>query len=171
MPATTRTTNPAAFLRRLQSPVGLLELTSDGKAITTLAIARAGRVPRHDEPERSVAVLERAATQLTEYFDGRRKHFTLRTAVEGTEFQQRVWDGLSAVVWGSATTYGALGAVAGRPGAGRATGAAVRANPIPIIVPCHRVLALNGHITGYSWGDGIETKAWLLEHEGIPHKR
>jgi methylated-DNA-[protein]-cysteine S-methyltransferase len=71
--------------------------------------------------------------------------------------------------WGEVISYGELGHATGRPTAGRAVGGAVGANPVPIIVPCHRVLGVSGRITGYSGGEGIPTKSWLLEHEGIPH--
>lgn len=115
-------------------------------------------------------MLETAAKQLSEYFAGKRRTFTLPIAPRGTPFQRQVWDGLSAVPWGEATSYGELGAGTGRATAGRAVGGAVGANPLPIIVPCHRVLASDLRITGYSGGNGVPTKIWLLEHEGIAHK-
>ena len=74
------------------------------------------------------------------------------------------------LAWGEVASYGSVGLATGRPTAGRAVGGAVGANPIPIIVPCHRILASNGRITGYSGGNGIPTKAWLLDHEGIVHR-
>src|SRR5690606_5315882 len=115
-------------------------------------------------------VLERAAEQLTQYFAGKRRSFTLPTAPGGSEFQRQVWQGLTEVPWGEVRSYGELGAATGRATAGRAVGGAVGANPLPIIIPCHRVLGSNGVITGYSAGEGIPTKAWLLAHEGIPHR-
>lgn len=160
------TTSPA-WLRRIDSPIGRLELRSDGKAIISLSIEKGGHLPLESMPEKSNHVLDRAARQLDEYFAGRRRSFSLTLAARGTEFQHAIWDQLAALEWGEVTTYGELGLGTGRPTAGRAVGGAIGANPIPIIVPCHRVLGSDGRITGYSGGDGIPTKLWLLEHEGI----
>jgi methylated-DNA-[protein]-cysteine S-methyltransferase len=158
------------FIRRVESPIGRLELTSDGKSITSLTIERAGHLPLEELDESSTGVLERAVKQLSQYFAGKRRSFALPTAPGGTEFQRQIWTGLTEVPWGEATTYGQLGASTGRATAGRAVGGAVGANPLPIIVPCHRVLASNGKITGYSGGNGVPTKVWLLDHEGIVHR-
>ena len=158
------------FIRRVESPVGRLEITSDGKAITSLTIERAGHLPLEELEENTNGVLERAVKQLSQYFAGKRRTFALPTNPGGTEFQRQIWDGLTEVPWGEATTYGQLGASTGRATAGRAVGGAVGANPLPIIVPCHRVLALGGKITGYSGGNGVPTKVWLLDHEGIAHR-
>jgi methylated-DNA-[protein]-cysteine S-methyltransferase len=158
------------YLRRIDSPVGRLELTSDGTSITFLTIERNGHLPLEELAENSTSVIDLAVKQLQEYFEGKRRTFTLPTAPRGTGFQRQIWAGLSAVPWGAATTYGELGASTGRATAGRAVGGAVGANPLPIIVPCHRVLASNGKITGYSGGNGVPTKVWLLEHEGIAHR-
>ena len=163
-------TEPAPeFLRRVDSPIGRLELTSDGAAITSLSIERFGHLPLEEHPERSNRILDRAAKQLGEYFAGKRKSFDLPVKATGTAFQQAVWAELARLPFGAVISYGQLGLATGRPTAGRAVGGAVGANPIPLIVPCHRVLASNNRITGYSGGDGIPTKSWLLDHEGIPH--
>lgn len=162
--------SPPTYLRRMDSPIGRLELTSDGDAVTSLTIERAGHLPYEELDENSTAVLELAARQLSEYFAGTRHDFDLPTAAVGSQFQRQVWDGLTRVPWGEATSYGQLGVDTGRATAGRAVGGAVGANPLPIIVPCHRVLATGGKITGYSGGNGIPTKVWLLEHEGISHR-
>jgi methylated-DNA-[protein]-cysteine S-methyltransferase len=163
-------TSTPAFLRRVDSPIGRLEVTSDGSAITGLAIERQGHLPFEEQAEKSNELLERAAQQLTEYFAGTRKDFDLPISLKGTEFQQSVWSQLSDLGFGEVASYGQLGVGTGRATAGRAVGGAVGANPIPIIVPCHRVLASNSRITGYSGGEGIPTKVWLLAHEGIAHK-
>ena len=163
------TTSSPAYLRRVESPIGRLEITSDGDAITGLSIARDGHLPFEEVAENSNAVLDRAAQQLTEYFAGARKDFDLPVTLKGTEFQQSVWSQLNGLGFGEVASYGELGLATGRATAGRAVGGAVGANPIPIIVPCHRVLASNNRITGYSGGEGISTKAWLLAHEGITH--
>jgi methylated-DNA-[protein]-cysteine S-methyltransferase len=169
--STPESTTAAApfYLRRVTSPIGVLEITSDGESITSLSIERDGMLPHDDEPEQSTALLERAADQLAEYFAGTRHDFDLPLALRGTEFQHSVWRELRSIPWGDVRSYGDVGIATGRATAGRAVGGAVGANPIPIIVPCHRVLAYGGKITGYSGGNGIPTKAWLLDHEGIAH--
>jgi methylated-DNA-[protein]-cysteine S-methyltransferase len=158
------------YLRRLPSPLGRIELTSDGEHLTGLAIEKSGTLPREDEGERSCSVLDDAVRQLTEYFAGDRRSFELPLAAAGTEFQRSVWHELNQLPFGLSISYAAIGRATGRLTAGRAVGGAVGANPIPIIVPCHRVLASNHRITGYSGGEGIPTKVWLLEHEGIAHR-
>lgn len=157
------------FISRVDSPIGRIEVASDGDAITSLAIERDGALPHDDLVDTGTNVLDRAAAQLAEYFANRRREFDLPVALAGTAFQQAVWQQLQTLPWGSATSYGAIGKATGRPTAGRAVGGAIGANPIPIIVGCHRVLASNKRITGYSGGNGIPTKAWLLDHEGISH--
>lgn len=158
---------PPEGLLRVESPIGRLELTSDGNSLTTLTIEKDGILPLDAVAERSNRVLNRVARQLDEYFAGRRRSFSVSLAAKGTTFQHAVWDHLSELEWGEVTTYGELGLSTGRPTAGRAVGGAIGANPIPIIVPCHRVLGSDGRVTGYSGGAGIPTKLWLLEHEGI----
>ena len=157
------------WLRRVDSPIGRLEVGSDGTHIVSLSIERAGTLPHDTIPESSNAVLDAAAEQLEEYFSGSRQSFDLPVSLSGTVFQQQVWAALEDLAWGEVISYGELGIITGRPTAGRAVGGAVGANPIPLIVPCHRVLATNGRITGYSGGNGIPTKIWLLDHEGIGH--
>jgi methylated-DNA-[protein]-cysteine S-methyltransferase len=157
-------------VRRIDSPIGRIELTSDGQAVTSLSIERAGTLPWEAEPERSTAVLDAAVDQLGEYFAGTRRDFDVPVALAGTEFQRSVWQQLGGLAFGEVVSYGEIGHATGRATAGRAVGGAVGANPIPIIVPCHRVLASDGRITGYSGGNGIPTKVWLLDHEGIAHR-
>jgi methylated-DNA-[protein]-cysteine S-methyltransferase len=160
---------PPAHIARIDSPIGRIEITSDGDAITSLSIERAGTLPFDELPENTSPLLELAARQLGEYFSGTRHTFELPVALAGTEFQKSIWSQLVDIEWGDVMSYGELGIVSGRATAGRAVGGAVGANPIPIIVPCHRVLATNRRITGYSGGNGIPTKVWLLDHEGIEH--
>jgi methylated-DNA-[protein]-cysteine S-methyltransferase len=164
-----QTSTTPDFLRRMQSPIGRIEIVGNGQAITSLSIERDGRLPFDDLPERSDAILDRAVAQLDEYFAGHRHDFDLPVSLAGTAFQLAVWEQLVDLEFGEVVSYGELGMATGRATAGRAVGGAVGANPIPIIVPCHRVLGSDGRITGYSGGDGITTKAWLLEHEGIAH--
>jgi methylated-DNA-[protein]-cysteine S-methyltransferase len=163
------TTSPAA-LRRIDSPIGRIEIVGDGAAVTALSIERDGTLPHDDQPERPDAVLDRAARQLEQYFAGQRHDFDVPVNLAGTAFQLSVWQQLVDLEWGEVVSYGDLGRGTGRATAGRAVGGAVGANPVPIIVPCHRVLGSDGTITGYSGGEGIPTKSWLLAHEGIAHR-
>lgn len=165
------TSTPPVFLSRIDSPLGRLELGSDdGQSLSSLSIERDGRLPWDGTPERDAPVLGRAREQLAEYFAGTRRDFDVPVATHGSEFQEQVWRELSSVPFGTVLSYGELGRVTGRATAARAVGGAVGANPVPIIVPCHRVLASDGRITGYSGGNGVPTKAWLLDHEGIAHR-
>ncbi|HYC58036.1 MAG TPA: methylated-DNA--[protein]-cysteine S-methyltransferase [Thermoanaerobaculia bacterium] len=102
--------------------------------------------------------------QLQEYFAGKRKTFELDLAPRGTPFQLAVWNELMKIGYGETITYAELAQRIGKPNAVRAVGAANGANPIPLIVPCHRVIGSNGTLTGY--GGGIDRKQWLLAHEG-----
>jgi len=157
-------------LRRLDSPIGRIEVVGDGAAIVSLAIERDGALPHDELDERPDAVTDRAVAQLAEYFAGARHDFDVPVSLAGTAFQLAVWEQLVDLEWGEVISYGELGHATGRDTAGRAVGGAVGANPVPIIVPCHRVLGASGLITGYSGGEGISTKSWLLAHEGIAHK-
>jgi methylated-DNA-[protein]-cysteine S-methyltransferase len=112
------------------------------------------------EGEAAVAELRR---QLTEYFAGERRQFDLELAPAGTEFQQRVWAELQRIPYGETVSYGDIARRLGRPGASRAVGLANGSNPLPIVVPCHRVIGADGSLTGY--GGGLEAKARLLELE------
>jgi methylated-DNA-[protein]-cysteine S-methyltransferase len=163
--ATTQTL--PTFIKRIDSPIGRIEVTADDKAITSLSIERAGHLPYEELPEQSSKLLDLAAKQLREYFAGKRHNFELPLEASGTPFQESIWAQLSDIEWGEVRSYGELGIASGRASAGRAVGGAVGANPIPIIIPCHRVLAGDRRITGYSGGNGIPTKVWLLEHENI----
>ena len=168
-PPSTRTPSPV-HLRRLDSPIGRIELLGDGIAVTSLSIARSDELPHDDLAEQSDAVLDVAADQLAEYFAGKRQVFDVPVKAAGTAFQHAVWERLGRLGWGEVTSYGEIGLATGRPTAGRAVGGAIGANPVPILVGCHRVLASDGRITGYSGGEGIPTKVWLLDHEQIPHR-
>jgi methylated-DNA-[protein]-cysteine S-methyltransferase len=110
------------------------------------------------------ALLSHVRRQLTEYFDGTRTTFDLRLDAAGSAFERRVWDLLRAIPYGATTSYGELARRLGDPRATRAVGAANGKNPIPIIVPCHRVVGARGELTGF--GGGLDRKRWLLEHEG-----
>lgn len=108
-------------------------------------------------------LLDRAADQLAAYFAGTRRDFDLPLRVNASEFQQRVCDAISAIPFGDTRTYGDLARDLGVPA--QAIGQGCGGNPIPILIPCHRVLGANG-LGGFSGRGGVETKVWLLRHEG-----
>ena len=110
-------------------------------------------------------VLEETASQLDDYFAGKRKSFDLPLRFLGTEFQTAVWDSLRKIPFGRVTTYGEIAEAIGKPKAMRAVGIAVGENPFSIIVPCHRVVGRDGSLTGY--GGGFDAKRYLLNLEGI----
>ena len=147
------------------SPIGRLELVEQGGALVAIRFdAPVDGSPHHDRG--GSAVLDEAHRQLVEYFAGDRRVFDLPLRPGGTEFQRRVWRLLAAVPWGTTTTYGALAAALGLPaGASRAVGAANGANPIPVVLPCHRVVGADGTLTGYA--GGLARKALLLRLEGV----
>jgi methylated-DNA-[protein]-cysteine S-methyltransferase len=116
------------------------------------------------------SVLQDAKKQLTSYFKGKSKELNFATELEGTAFQKSVWKEISKIGFGEVTTYAEIAKNIGNPKAVRAVGGAVGSNPVPLIVGCHRVLGASGKITGYSGGDGLPTKRWLLALEGIETK-
>ncbi|HVL48837.1 MAG TPA: methylated-DNA--[protein]-cysteine S-methyltransferase [Candidatus Thermoplasmatota archaeon] len=142
----------------LETTLGLLRVRASAKAIVAVEF-----VDETDEgPEPSDLAME-AARQLAEYFTGVRRRFDLPLAPEGTAFQKRAWRELRAIPYGRRTTYGAIAERLGDGGAARAVGAATGANPLAIVVPCHRVVSATGALTGYS--HGVARKKWLLVHE------
>jgi methylated-DNA-[protein]-cysteine S-methyltransferase len=151
------------IVRRLRTPIGELTLTASDAALTGIYFpgSRVAPPAGHDGPN---GILDQACDQLTEYFAGQRIAFNVPLAAAGSEFEHRVWDLLRAIPYGSTTSYGALAQRLGDLTLARAVGAANGKNPIPIIVPCHRVIGTNGDLTGF--GGGIERKRWLLQHEG-----
>jgi methylated-DNA-[protein]-cysteine S-methyltransferase len=152
------------FYSELATPVGPVTLVSDGARLTTIMLLPAAAVvPANAEWRESAERLAEARAQLTAYFAGELQDFSLPLAPEGTSFQRAVWSALRQIPFGVTTTYGALAASLGQPGAARAVGAANRLNPHAIVVPCHRVIGSNGRLTGYA--GGLERKAFLLAHE------
>ncbi|MCK9994671.1 MAG: methylated-DNA--[protein]-cysteine S-methyltransferase [Candidatus Krumholzibacteria bacterium] len=148
----------------LNSPLGKLTLESDGKALTRI------RLPEEEWEEdpainrvRKPDLFKDAAAQLGAYFRGEAIDFDLELNPPGTPFQKMVWDLLREIPSGQTITYGELAIRTGNPKASRAVGAANGKNPIPIIIPCHRVIGSNGKLTGYA--GGLEAKKKLLEIE------
>jgi methylated-DNA-[protein]-cysteine S-methyltransferase len=148
----------------LDSPIGELLATRDDGGITGLDLP-ASRHPRRVSPEwvRDDTAFDDIRTQLREYFAGERQDFDLPLNAGGSRFQSLVWDALIRIPYGETTSYGKLAVSIGHPDGPRAVGLANGQNPIPIIVPCHRVIGANGSLTGY--GGGLDTKRWLLDHE------
>jgi methylated-DNA-[protein]-cysteine S-methyltransferase len=148
----------------VDTPIGPLTLEAGPDGLT--AVHFPGQAPPLDEGDRDPAALAAAAKQLCEYFAGERHAFDLRVDLHGTPLQRQVWERLQAIPYGETTTYRTLATELGRPAAVRAIGAAVGRTPVPIVVPCHRVLGSDGSLTGY--GGGIERKRALLDLESSP---
>ncbi|MEP7020272.1 MAG: methylated-DNA--[protein]-cysteine S-methyltransferase [Pseudonocardiales bacterium] len=148
----------------IDSPIGPLLAVRDEVGLTGLYLPNA-RHPVSVAPdwERDDDAFDDVRAQLDEYFAGRRRDFDLPLHMIGTAFQQRVWTALLDIPYGETTSYGKTAAAIGAPTASRAVGLANGQNPIPIIVPCHRVVGANGSLTGY--GGGLEAKRWLLALE------
>ena len=148
----------------IDSPVGRLLLAGAGGALSCIHF----QAPRRRRPDPAWrydgAALAVAAAELAEYFEGKRRAFTVPVALAGTEFQLGVWKLLQAIPYGTTVSYGELARRIGRPDAARAVGLANGANPVPIIVPCHRVIGADGSLTGF--GGGLNTKRTLLDLEG-----
>jgi len=156
---------------RFPSPIGELVLTASDTALKGVffPVRRNRSAPEagwveDDGRGPAGALLARVRRQLTEYFEGTRTSFDLPLAAAGSAFERRVWDLLRTIPHGATTSYGELARRLGDPRATRAVGAANGKNPIPIIVPCHRVVGARGELTGF--GGGLDRKRWLLEHEG-----
>ncbi|MDR8390109.1 methylated-DNA--[protein]-cysteine S-methyltransferase [Aliifodinibius sp. S!AR15-10] len=143
----------------LETPVGTLQITVNENYIRKIIFT-----DRPDGARTSHPVLLKVRAQLREYFEGKRKTFDLPLQPEGTEFQQRVWKVLSNIPYGTTITYQELAEKLGNPDSIRAAGRANGQNPLPIVIPCHRVIGANGKLVGYS--GGIDRKKWLLKYEG-----
>jgi methylated-DNA-[protein]-cysteine S-methyltransferase len=147
-----------------ETPIGELLLAGDTDALSMIGFPK-GSMRRDPEPDwiYNEEPFQKVCTQLTEYFAGERKDFDLPLSLSGTEFQVSVLEALQQIPYGETTSYGAIAKQIGRPKAVRAVGAANGRNPIPIIVPCHRVIGSSGDLTGF--GGGLDTKAELLRLE------
>lgn len=157
----------AIFVSTVPSPLGTLLLYSDRKGLVALDF------PGADVMEGSVRTalesrepLKRAAAALAAYFqEGKPLPRTLKSRLDGTDFQRKVWAAIEAIPLGKTKTYGEIALLIGHPGASRAVGAACGANPLPLFIPCHRVLASNGRLGGFT--GGLDVKRRLLKLEGI----
>jgi methylated-DNA-[protein]-cysteine S-methyltransferase len=152
---------------RFPSPIGELVIIASDDGLTGVWFPGKGSVAaaaRDDERGPASALLARASEQLADYFAGTRTTFDVPLDAGGTAFERRVWEALRTIPYGTTLSYGELARRLGDMRATRAVGAANGKNPIPIIVPCHRVIGANGALTGF--GGGLDRKRWLLEHEG-----
>ena len=156
------------YSTEFESPVGTLELHVSAKGLQQILL------PNRNSDNKRAAVgksdehplLIQIGHQLSQYFDGQRKRFNIPLHLEGTDFQVQIWKSLESIEYGLTSTYGELAKRVGRAKAARAVGAASAANPIPIILPCHRVIGANGALTGYGGGTSLlHIKRYLLELE------
>ncbi len=151
-----------------ETPVGPLRLFFTDRGLTALEFAgdeSMSRLPDDSLPPPLMPLVEAARRELTAYFNGAPTDFAALTLdPRGTPFQLRVWQELRRIPWGQTISYGELARRVGSPKASRAVGQANAVNPIPLIIPCHRVIAADGGLGGYS--SGLDRKRWLLRHEG-----
>ena len=144
----------------MASPLGGLEIAVENDAIAALNWIDPPEAPA--QPEHPV--LRAALAQLDAYFAGTLKDFDLPLAAKGDPFERAVWDAMLGIDYGRTLTYGDIAAATAHPA--QAVGGACGRNPIPIFIPCHRVVGAGMRLTGYSGRGGVETKRWLLAHEG-----
>ena len=148
----------------IDTPIGRILLVGNGEALIRVGLPDARHpLPVAPEWRRDRTALAEARAQFEAYFDGVRIDFDLRLAPEGSAFQRRVWDALCDIPYASTISYAELARRIGNPKASRAVGLANGANPLAIVVPCHRVIGADGSLTGY--GGGLPAKRFLLDLE------
>jgi len=149
----------STYFKTINSPIGILKLGSDEWQLKSIAFDAEFVEDVTDLPE----IMGVAEKQLAEYFSGKRHRFDLPVGPEGTEFQKRVWEKVAAVSFGQTKSYIEIARELKSENFSRAVGMANGKNPLPIIIPCHRIIGQNGKLTGYA--GGLERKKWLLLHE------
>jgi len=150
----------------MSSPVGMLRLTASARGVKSIEVIKGSRAANATVPRNGAGTIVRQAEkELREYFSGRRQKFTVKLDLDGTEFQRTAWEAMRRIPFGSTISYGDQAKAIGKPKAFRAVGSANGRNPVPIIVPCHRVLASDGSLGGYSLG--LSMKRRLLALEGV----
>lgn len=152
----------------LDTPIGRLRLAAADEGLAAVIFPNQKDIvlPKRDGSAKAQAHLAKALKALDLYFEGKKKDFTgLTLAATGTTFQKSVWKALARIPFGETRSYADVAKEIGNPKGMRAVGLANGRNPIPVIVPCHRVIGANGSLTGF--GGGLPTKKWLLEFEGI----
>ena len=154
--------------RELSTPIGTLTLVASAEGLTNILFdgesPAEANLPDDLPIDESDPTLEAASVQLCEYFEGRRTEFDLPLDLRGTDFQRQAWLALAEVPYGATTSYGAQAEAIGRPGAARAVGAANGQNPVPIVLPCHRIVGADGSLTGFGGGLGLKQRLLDLEH-------
>lgn len=148
------------FYSTMESPIGTLYLIGTKDYLCQIKIHCPKEITRQDLP-----LFQEAQRQLKEYFSGKRKVFQLPIFFQGTPFQEKVWRSLLNIPYGTTKSYQEIAREIGNEKAVRAVGGAVHCNPLPLILPCHRVIGKNGSLVGF--GLGLSTKKWLLEHERL----
>lgn len=175
------------YSKEISTPCGPLTLLCDGRALVAIRFGReasgtattgtaktgsGAEAFEKEEPARKERaareILEQAAREIGEYFEGCRREFTFPTEAAGTPFQQAVWNALKEIPYGETRSYGEIARQIGHPRASRAVGQANNRNPLPIVVPCHRVIGASGALTGYA--GGLDIKVRLLELERTPRR-
>jgi len=160
---------PEFFYGSMESPIGRLTIVATEEGLTEIRFPNqrttpdAGAPPTGHSKSNGARFIDQALTQLSKYFAGQLTVFDLTLAPHGTDFQQAVWTQLRAIPYGTTASYGAIAAAICKPTAARAVGMANSKNPLPIVVPCHRIIGSNGALTGFS--GGLDIKRWLLAHE------
>lgn len=153
--------------RHVDSPLGPILLAGDTNGLRHVTLSQDGAAtePHADWQPAYGGELDEAARQLEKYFEGKLKSFALKLNPEGTAFQRRVWEELGRIPYGQTRTYGEVAEAIGQPSAMRAVGGASGANPLPVVIPCHRVLGSDGSLTGFT--AGLANKEALLKLEGV----
>lgn len=159
--------NDACSFTHFRSPVGTLTIAAVESGVVFLGFGRLTPpvFPVSAAIPRKTAFLENVCSELNAWFAGDLRNFSVPVRLSGTPFQLAVWEAVAAIPWGERRTYGEIARTIGRPGAARAVGGACNRNPVPIIIPCHRVVGADGSLTGF--GGGLDIKARLLERESI----
>lgn len=142
------------------TPIGLVEIAQIDKKIVSLTFVK---FKKHTDD--ASLILQEAKWQLEAYFEGKRKSFNLPFHFTCSDFQKEIYHALLQVPYGTTLSYKELATLAGNPKASRAVGTAMAHNPLPLFVPCHRVLMSDGSLGAYSGGKGVKSKQWLIEHE------
>lgn len=147
------------FSTYYNSPVGWLKITGNTKSLQAISFVESQEETNENVPQ----ILQETVHQLKEYFDGKRETFQLNLAPEGTDFQKRIWKLVSEISFGETASYLDIAQRSSSEKNTRAVGLANGKNPIPIVIPCHRIIGTNGKLTGYA--GGLDRKRWLLLHE------
>ncbi|MDX1284079.1 MAG: methylated-DNA--[protein]-cysteine S-methyltransferase [Draconibacterium sp.] len=147
------------FIKFIQSPIGWLKIETNQSALIAVSFVDGDGGSTSLMPD----IITKASEQLLEYFEGKRKVFNLKLSPQGTEFQKKVWNHVSKINYGETTSYLDIAKHSGSEKNTRAVGLANGKNPIPIFIPCHRIIGTDGKLTGYA--GGLEKKRWLLQHE------